>query len=115
MHLCVTNVYVIPGLISKVMIGRAVTQAVSHWLPTASARVRVRAACGVCDGQSGTGAGFLRVSRFLLPIVIPPIFLHHNHPRLMTAVPSGPNWTSPHYTNFKKCYEIDTYGFCSLA
>jgi hypothetical protein len=30
--------------------GRAVAQAVSRWLPTAAARVRVRAACGVCGG-----------------------------------------------------------------
>jgi ribosomal protein S14 len=41
------------------MEGRAVAQAVSRWLPTAAARVRIRAACGVCGGQSGTGAGFL--------------------------------------------------------
>jgi hypothetical protein len=46
--------------------GRAVAQAVSRWLPTAAAHVSVRAACGVCGGQSGTGAGFP------LPI-IPPI------------------------------------------
>jgi ribosomal protein S14 len=39
--------------------GRAVAQAVSRWLPTAAARIRVQAACGVCGGQSGTGAGFL--------------------------------------------------------
>jgi hypothetical protein len=52
--------------------GRAVAQAVSRWLPTAAARVRVRAACGVCGGQIGIGAGFLRVLRFPLPI-IPPI------------------------------------------
>jgi hypothetical protein len=52
--------------------GRAVDQAVSRWLPTAAARVRVRAACGVCGGQSGIWAGFLRVRRFPLPI-IPPI------------------------------------------
>jgi hypothetical protein len=52
--------------------GRAVAQAVSRWLPTAAARVRVWAACGVCGGQSGSGAGFLRVLRFPLPI-IPPI------------------------------------------
>jgi hypothetical protein len=53
-------------------VGRAVAQAVSRWLPTAAVRVRVRAACGVCGGQSGTEAGFLRVLRFPLPI-IPPI------------------------------------------
>jgi hypothetical protein len=52
--------------------GRAVAQAVSRWLPTAAARVRVRAAYGVCGGQSGNGGGFLRVLRFPLPI-IPPI------------------------------------------
>jgi hypothetical protein len=39
--------------------GRAVAQAFSRWLPTAAARVRVRAACGVRGGQSRTGAGFL--------------------------------------------------------
>jgi hypothetical protein len=43
-----------------------------RWLPTAAARVRVRAACGICGGQSGTGPGFLRVLRFPLPIVILP-------------------------------------------
>jgi hypothetical protein len=58
------------GSISAV--GRAVDQAVSRWLPTAAARVRVRGACGVCGGQSGIGAGFLRVLRFPLPI-IPPV------------------------------------------
>jgi hypothetical protein len=45
-------------------IGRAVAQAVSRWLPTAAARVRARAACGICGGQSGSGSGFLRVLRF---------------------------------------------------
>jgi hypothetical protein len=35
--------------------GHAVAQAVSRWLPTVAARVRVRAACGVCGRQSGWG------------------------------------------------------------
>jgi hypothetical protein len=36
-------------------------QAVSRWLSTMEARVRFRVACGVCGGQSGTGACFLRI------------------------------------------------------
>jgi hypothetical protein len=57
-----------------VLLGRAIAQAVSRRLPTAAARVRARVwSCGICGGQSGTGAGFLRVLRFPLPIFIPPI------------------------------------------
>jgi hypothetical protein len=52
-------------------LGRVVAQAVSRWLPTVAARFRVRAACGVCGGQSGTEAGFLRVLQFPLPIIPP--------------------------------------------
>jgi hypothetical protein len=52
--------------------GRAVAEAVSRWLPTGASRVLVRAACGVCVGQNGTVAGFLRVLRFPLPI-LPPV------------------------------------------
>jgi hypothetical protein len=48
------------------------SSAVRRWLPTAAARVRVRTACRICGGESGTGAGFLRVLQFPLPI-IPPI------------------------------------------
>jgi hypothetical protein len=49
--------------------GSAVAQAVSHWFPTAAAWVRVGVACGVCGGQSGIGASFLRVLRCPLPII----------------------------------------------
>jgi hypothetical protein len=58
----------------KVHLGRAIAQAVRRWLPTAAARVRTRVrSCGICGGQSGAGAGFLRVLRFPLSIFIPPI------------------------------------------
>jgi hypothetical protein len=37
--------------------GHAIAQAVSSRLLTAAARVRARVkSCGICDGQSGTGA-----------------------------------------------------------
>jgi hypothetical protein len=53
--------------------GRTIAQAVSGWLPTAVAWVRARVyLSGICGGQSGAGAGFLRVLRFHLPIFIPP-------------------------------------------
>jgi hypothetical protein len=55
-------------------IGRAIAQAVSRWIPTAVARVRSQVwSSGICGGQSGAAAGFLRVLRFPLPIFIPPI------------------------------------------
>jgi hypothetical protein len=61
--------YVLIGNRSKV---RAIGQAVSHWLPTEADRVQTRdQSCEICGGQSGTGAGFLRVLRFPLPIFIP--------------------------------------------
>jgi hypothetical protein len=55
------------------MIGRAIAHAVSRRLPKAAARIRAQGrSCGICGGQSGTGAGVLRVLRFPLPILIPP-------------------------------------------
>jgi hypothetical protein len=42
--------------------GLTIAQAVSLWLPTAVVRVRAWVcSCGICGGQSGSGAGFLRV------------------------------------------------------
>jgi hypothetical protein len=58
----------------RTILGRAIAQAVSRWLPTAAARVRSRVwSSGIYGGQSGAGASFLRVLRFPLPIFIPPI------------------------------------------
>jgi hypothetical protein len=54
------------------IIGRAIAEAVSRWLPTAAARVQSRVlSSGICFGQSGAGAGFLRVLRFPLPFIPP--------------------------------------------
>jgi hypothetical protein len=87
--------------------GRAIAQAVSRWLSTAAARVRTRVwSNGICRGQSGSGAGFLRVLRFSLPSFIPPKFsfltitrCRYNRPE-MADMPSGPSLDStPHYVN----------------
>jgi hypothetical protein len=69
-------------IVVRFTLDRAVAQAVILWLPTAAARVRVRATCGICGGQSGTGSGFLRVLRFPLPIIFHQFLHHHNHPGL---------------------------------
>jgi hypothetical protein len=53
-------------------VGRAIAEAFSRWLPTAAARVHPRVwSSGICGGQSGVGAGFLRVLRFPLPFIPP--------------------------------------------
>jgi hypothetical protein len=58
----------------QTLVGRTIAQVVSRWLPTAAASVRSRVwSSGICGGQSGAGAGFLRAIRFPLPIFIPPI------------------------------------------
>jgi hypothetical protein len=55
-----------------VAIGRAIAEAVSRWLPAAAARVQSRFwSSGICGGQSGAGAGFLRLLRFPLPFIPP--------------------------------------------
>jgi hypothetical protein len=80
--------------------GRAIAQVVSHWLPTAAARVW---SCEICGGQSGAGAGLLRVLRFPLSIFIPPISPQlpssiiwgwYDRP-VVAAVPSGLSLTPP--------------------
>jgi hypothetical protein len=51
-------------------------QEVRRWLPTAAARVQTRARYrGIYGGQSGSGASFLLVLRFLL-LIIPLIAPH---------------------------------------
>jgi hypothetical protein len=68
---CHVNVFV--GCILVGGLGCAIAQAVSRRLPTAAATVRSRVrSCGIYGERSGTGAGYLRVLRFPLPILIPP-------------------------------------------
>jgi hypothetical protein len=81
---------------------RAIAQAVSRRLPTAAGRVRVQVRSrGICSGQSGTGAGFLRVHRFPLPILIPPT-APHSSSSIIRGWYNRPisgrrtKWTQPH-------------------
>jgi hypothetical protein len=53
-----------------------IAQTISRRLPTAAVRDRAQVrSCEICGGQSATGAGFLRVLLFPLPI-IPSILPH---------------------------------------
>jgi hypothetical protein len=57
--------------------GRAIAEAIRSRFSTSEARVRAQIrSCGICDGLSGIGAGFLRAFRFLLTILIPPTAPH---------------------------------------
>jgi hypothetical protein len=94
------------------------TQAVSRLLPTAAAGVRPQViSCGICGGQSNTGACFLRVLRFPLSILILPTAPHSSSGagtvgQLVADVPSGLSLTPPqennkkNYAKFKPNYMI---------
>jgi hypothetical protein len=91
------------------MLGRAIAQAVSRWLPTAAAQVRSQVrSCGICGRQSGTGAGFLRVLRFPLQSSFHQLL--HNHLNLSPGAGTiGQQWptyqvdsVSPHPEKLKK-------------
>jgi hypothetical protein len=81
--------------------GRDVAQAVSRRLPTPAARVRSQVrSYGICGGQSDTVAGFLKVLRFPLPILIPPNAQYSPSGagtigQIVADLPSGLNLTTP--------------------
>jgi hypothetical protein len=94
-------------LILDHLLGHAIAQAVSRRLPTAVAGVRTQVrSCGICDGQSGTGKGFLRVLRFPLPILIP-LTIPHSSSSIIWGLYNRPNrgqcteWTQSHPTSSK--------------
>jgi hypothetical protein len=60
------------GVLLTVSADRAIAEAVSRGRPTAAARGQSRVwSSGICGGQSGVGAGFLRLLRFPLPFILP--------------------------------------------
>jgi hypothetical protein len=105
--------------IVMLLLGRAIAQAVSRWLSTAAARVQTQVwSSGICDGQSGAGAGFLRVLRFPVSIFIPSNSPSSQSPGAGTIghsvadVPSGPIWTPPPTMQIKKNVAI---AFCQRS
>jgi hypothetical protein len=71
--------------------GRTIVRAVSRRLPIVAVRVRSQVrSCGICGGQSGSEAGFLRVLRFPLPILIPPT-ASHSSPSIIRDWYNRPN------------------------
>jgi hypothetical protein len=59
--------------------GRVVAQAVRRWLPTSAARVPVRAAFGVCGGQTGTRTGFSEYFGFPCQSLFHQSLHHHKY------------------------------------
>jgi hypothetical protein len=96
---------VFPSSVSTAEFRRATAQAVSRRLSIVEARARAQArSCGICLGQSCTGAGFLRVLQFPLPILIPVTAYTHQSSgagatgQIVADVPGGLSLTSLHET-----------------
>jgi hypothetical protein len=80
-------------------------QAVSCRPLTAESTVRALVnPCGICDGQSGTGTGFLRVLRFSPANIIPPSFFiliyHLGDEQYVRYCQQFRDIVSPHHTMY---------------
>jgi hypothetical protein len=87
------------------------TQAATRRLLIAAARVRAQVrSCGICGRQSGTGAGFLRLQRFSLPILIQPTAPHTSSSSIIRGWYNRPTYqvdsVSPHSKKIKKKHTI---------
>jgi hypothetical protein len=90
--------------------GPTISQVVTRRLPIAAARVPAQVnLCAICGAQRGTGAGFLRVLRFALPILILPTAPHSSpSTRVIRGWYNRPisgrrtRWTQSHPTTIKK-------------
>jgi hypothetical protein len=91
-------------------VGRAISQAVSRRLLTVAVPIRSYVtSCGICGGQSGTGAGFLLVLQFLLPKLMCSILISPGTGtigQLLANVPSGLSLTPPPQPRNKKMHTI---------
>jgi hypothetical protein len=88
--------------------GRTMDQAISRWLPTETNQVRVHVrSCGICGGQSATGAGSLRILRFPLSI-IPSTAPHSSSTIRGWYVPSGLTLTPPKKIKKKTYADLPT-------
>jgi hypothetical protein len=92
----------------------ATVQAVSRWLPIGEVRVRARVwTCGICGGQRGARAGFLRALRFPLPVFIPPNSPTSQLPEAGTTDqywPRSTKWTQSHLTMNNKIHFVESGG-----
>jgi hypothetical protein len=97
-------IFIFIYLIFTTDLSRAVTQAVSRWLLTAATRVRSKVkSSGICGGQSGAGAVFLRILQFPWPVLIPSTTPHSSsiircwYNRSNSG--RGTKWTQSHPTS----------------
>jgi hypothetical protein len=99
--------------VSYVVGGHAIAQVVSCWLPTAVVRVRSQVrSCGICGGQSGSGAGFSKYFGFPCQFSFHRLPHTHHHHLLSGAgtigqtvadVPGGLSLTPPQEIKYKLC------------
>jgi hypothetical protein len=95
---CLTHCVLLVFTILTTLSGPCIAHAVSRRFPATVARFRAQVRShGICGRRSGTEAGFLRVLRFRLPILIPPTAPHSSS--VIRPVSGRPTkWNHSHRT-----------------